>query len=149
MSNKKNRRLSLAVQYACDDEVLPLRPKLRRWVSAALTEELSAEITLRFVDAAESRNLNREFRGKDSPTNVLSFPYAPAPELAGDLLLCVPLVLAEAQAQGKETLAHFAHLVVHGMLHLQGYDHENGIDAARMEGRERDILGKLGYPDPY
>jgi len=113
------------------------------------TSVSSVQITLRFVDAEESRAVNREFRGKDSPTNVLSFPYDPAPALAGDLLLCVPLVLAEAQAQGKEALAHFAHLVVHGMLHLQGYDHESGIDAARMEGRERDILAKLGYPDPY
>jgi len=140
----------LAVQYACVDEALPLRPKLRRWVNKALEPEArSAQLTLRFVDAEESRRLNRQFRGKDSPTNVLSFPYASPPELAGDLLLCVPVVLAEAQAQGKPALAHFAHLVVHGMLHLQGYDHESGSDAARMEGRERDILAQLGYPDPY
>lgn len=140
----------MAVQYACDDEALPLRPQLRRWVDKALEPAVtSAQITLRFVDAEESRSLNRQFRGKDKPTNVLSFPYEPAPDLAGDLLLCVPVVIEEAQAQGKEAVAHFAHLVAHGMLHLQGYDHENGIDAARMEGREREILGKLGYPDPY
>ena len=150
MNKKGSSKLSLAVQYACADTALPSRPRLRRWVNCALEPATrSAQIVLRFTGTAESRRLNRQFRGKDSPTNVLSFPYAPQPDLAGDLLLCVPVVRAEARAQGKEGEAHFAHLVVHGMLHLQGYDHENGNDAARMEGRERDILGKLGYPDPY
>lgn len=140
-------RLSLTVQYACNDPALPLRAKLRRWVSAAL--EGSAEVTLRFADAEEARALNRDYRGKDTPTNVLSFPYAPPPELAGDLFICLPVVLAEAEAQGKPAEAHFAHLVVHGMLHLQGFDHETEADATLMEAREREILSRLGYPDPY
>ncbi len=150
MKKKRNKTLSLSVQYALADAALPLRPKLRRWVESALDESVaSAQITLRFTDAAESQALNQRYRGKDKPTNVLSFPYTSPPQLSGDLLLCVPVVLAEAQAQGKSAEAHIAHLVTHGMLHLQAYDHENGIDAARMEERECAILAQLGYPDPY
>jgi probable rRNA maturation factor len=109
----------------------------------------AAELTVRFVDAEEGRQLNAQYRGKDYATNVLSFPYAREPVLAGDLVLCLPVVLREAATQGKTVAAHFAHLVVHGMLHLQGYDHENSAEARRMEQRERDILARLGYPDPY
>ena len=150
MSSKRSSALSLTVQYACADAQLPPRPRLRRWVERALeAKTASAQITLRFVDAAESRRINRQFRGRDKPTNVLSFPYAGPPALAGDLLLCVPVVGAEAVRQGKDAVAHYAHLVVHGMLHLQGYDHENSADAERMEAKEREILARLSYPDPY
>ena len=97
----------------------------------------------------EGRALNRDYRGKDYATNVLSFPYSPEPSLAGDLVVCVPVVMDEAARQRKPVEAHFAHLIVHGMLHLQGYDHEAEADAAVMEARERDILSGLGYPDPY
>ena len=143
-------KLSLTVQYACNDPALPLRTKLRRWVGAALAGgALRGELTLRFVDEGEGRALNRDFRGKDYATNVLSFPYAPLPEMAGDLVLCLPVVLAEAEAQGKSAEAHFAHLVVHGMLHLQGYDHEKDDQAMLMEAKEQEILAQLGYPDPY
>lgn len=139
--------LSLTVQYQSGDSELPTRPQLRRWVSAAL--DGSAEVTLRIVDFDEARALNRDYRGKDTATNVLSFPYSPPPQMAGDLVLCLPVVLKEAIAQGKTAEAHFAHLVVHGMLHLQGYDHEKDADAMLMEAKEREILSKLGYPDPY
>ena len=150
MNKRESRALSLTVQYTSAAAELPSRPRLRRWVAAALDGgTASAELTLRFTDAAESQTHNRRFRGRDSATNVLSFPYAPPPAMAGDLLLCVPLVLAEARAQGKAAVAHFAHLVVHGMLHLQAYDHDNDADAQRMETREREILARLGYPDPY
>ena len=144
-------KLSLVVQYASDAAMLPTRPQLRRWVDRVLDASAcrSAQITLRLVNTEEGRALNRQFRGKDYATNVLSFPYAAPPEVAGDLALCVPVVLDEAKSQGKAAEVHFAHLVVHGMLHLQGYDHENGEDAERMEHRERDILAQLGYPDPY
>jgi probable rRNA maturation factor len=108
-----------------------------------------AEVTVRFVDEAEGRELNARYRGKDTPTNVLSFPYAPPPEMAGDLVVCAPVVLREAAEQGKAPEAHFAHLIVHGMLHLQGYDHESDADTASMEQKEREILAVLGYPDPY
>ncbi|OIR06876.1 endoribonuclease YbeY [mine drainage metagenome] len=147
MNKKRNKTLSLAVQYGVDGPELPTRAQLRRWVRAAQAGD--AEVTIRLVAAEEGRALNRDYRGKDYATNVLSFPYAPLPEMAGDLVLCPPVALAEAQAQGKTGQAHFAHLVVHGMLHLQGYDHETDADAASMEAKEREILARLGYPDPY
>jgi probable rRNA maturation factor len=140
--------LSLAVQYASDADELPARPRVRRWTRAAL--ERDVRVTVRFVDADEGRALNRDFRGKDYATNVLSFPYAMEPAAEGDLAICAPVVEREAREQGKPLDAHYAHLIVHGMLHLQGYDHETGAaDAERMEHREREILRRLGYPDPY
>jgi probable rRNA maturation factor len=140
--------LSLAVQYACNDERLPSRPRVRRWVRAA--QELPVHATVRFVDADEGRALNRDYRGKDYATNVLSFVYESEPVVVGDLVVCLPVVEREAQEQGKPLMAHLAHLIVHGVLHLQGYDHETGQrDAERMEAREREILARLGYPDPY
>jgi probable rRNA maturation factor len=152
MPPSRQRRLPelrLAVQYPAGQADAPTRPQVRRWLRAACA--LPAEITVRFVAAAEGRQLNQQWRGKDYATNVLSFPYLDDGErIAGDLALCVPVVLAEATEQGKTAEAHFAHLIVHGMLHLQGYDHEtNAVEAARMEARERDILHTLGYPDPY
>ena len=153
MARTRPKSLSLTVQYACQQDGLPTRPRLRRWV--ALASECDTEVTIRFVDAAEGRMLNREYRGrgkdknKDYPTNVLSFPYDPPPQMTGDLVLCVPVVLDEAAAQGKPAAAHFAHLVVHGMLHLQGYEHDSDSAALRMEARERKILARLGIPDPY
>ncbi len=147
MPSQRNK-LSLSVQYACDDAALPPRPFVRRCVQAACARP--AEVTVRFVDAAEGRELNRDWRGKDYATNVLSFPYETDPVILGDLVVCPPVVLQEAAEQGKAAAAHFAHLIVHGMLHLQGYDHETGPqDAARMEAKEREILARLGYPDPY
>jgi probable rRNA maturation factor len=105
---------------------------------------------VRFVDGDEGRSLNRDYRGKDYATNVLSFPYASGENICGDLVLCQPVVEREAKEQGKSLEAHSAHLIVHGMLHLQGHDHETGrADAERMEALEREILANLGYPDPY
>ncbi len=140
-------RLSLSVQYAVREASLPTRTEVRKWVRA--TRPGAAEVTVRFVDAEEGRALNAQYRGKDYATNVLTFPYAREPALSGDLVLCLPVVLREAAEQGKTAGAHFAHLVVHGMLHLQGYDHETGAEARIMEQMERDILDRLGYPDPY
>jgi probable rRNA maturation factor len=109
-----------------------------------------AEITVRFVGAEEGRLLNHDYRQKDYATNVLSFPYESGTRICGDLVVCLPVVAAEALEQGKSLEAHFAHLIVHGMLHLQGYDHETGSDDAdRMEAVEREIMETLGYPDPY
>jgi len=144
--------LSLNVQYACKDAALPSRPQVRRWVRAALkaSGDRPAEVAVRFVDAEEGQMLNRDYRHKDYATNVLSFVYESEPRVAGDLVVCLPVVLREAAEQGKRAEAHFAHLIVHGMLHLLGYDHETGAkDAARMEAQEREILAGLGYPDPY
>ena len=146
-------KLNLSVQYAVPTAGLPTRPAFRRWVKAALA--LPAELSLRLVDEAEGRALNRDYRGKDYATNVLSFAYgemvdaAGGTRLGGDVVLCAPVVAAEAQAQGKPLEAHYAHLTVHGVLHLQGFDHENEHDAAIMEQRETDILKALGYDDPY
>jgi len=145
-------RLNLSVQYACNETGLPSRWRLRRWVRAALNVAAeTAVVTLRFVDAEEGRRLNCEYRGKDKDyaTNVLSFPYEPPPGLRGDLVLCAPVVLGEAIDQGKPAEAHFAHLVVHGMLHLQGYDHHTDAEAELMEDKEREILARLGIADPY
>ncbi|MCX8086331.1 MAG: rRNA maturation RNase YbeY [Rhodocyclaceae bacterium] len=145
--NRTRPELHLCVQYACAGEELPARAQVRRWVSAAQEKPLSA--TVRFVDLAEGRQLNRDFRGKDYATNVLSFVYEEDP-VVGDLVVCLPVARREAAEQGKPLKAHLAHLIVHGMLHLQGYDHETGDeDAARMEAREREILARFGIADPY
>jgi len=137
----------LAVQYATQAQELPTRPQIRRWIKAALSGE-NAEITVRLVDAKEGQALNRDYRGKDYATNVLSFGYETSP-LSGDLLLCAPVVAREAEEQHKPLLAHYAHLIVHGTLHLQGFDHETTAQARIMEAREREIVMGLGYPDPY
>jgi len=121
---------------------------VRRWASAALGR--SGEITIRIVGAAEARRLNRRYRGEDHATNVLSFPYALSrAAVRGDIVLCAPVIAREARAQGKTLEAHFAHLVVHAVLHLQGHDHARRRDAERMEALEKRVLSKLGYPDPY
>ena len=139
--------LVLTVQCAVDAAGLPRRPALRRWVYAALTRD--AHVTLRFVDGREGRALNRRYRGRDYATNVLTFVYDGGASLLGDIVLCAPVVRNEARAQRKTLRAHYAHLVIHGMLHLQGYDHERDDDAASMEAREVALLRDLGYGDPY
>ena len=143
----RTSRLALAVQSTVDSSALPRRPTLRRWALAAL--ERDARVTLRFVGAREGRALNRRYRGGDYATNVLTFVYDEGASLAGDIVLCAPVVAKEARAQDKRLFAHYAHLVIHGMLHLQGYDHERDVDAARMEAREVDVLLQLGYANPY
>ena len=114
---------------------------------AAAARDLA--VVLRFVGAREGRQLNARYRNRDYATNVLTFVYDDAVPRAGDIVVCVPVVTREARAQGKTLRAHLAHLIVHGMLHLQGYDHERGADAARMEAREVALLARLGYRDPY
>ena len=125
---------------------IPSNAALNRWARAALSRD--AEVTVRYVAEAEGRRLNREFRGKDYATNVLTFIYGTRP-LAGDIVICAPVVAREARQQGKEVRAHHAHLLVHGLLHLQGHDHEKKGEARRMESRERSILRRLGFADPY
>ena len=139
--------LTLAVQYALPDDDLPTRARLRKWAMAALRTD--ADVTVRLVDAVEGRSLNRDYRGRDTKTNVLTFIYRDTPPLSGDIVLCAPVVAEEALQQHKDPAAHYAHLLVHGMLHLQGFDHENDTDAGVMEALETEIVTKLGYPDPY
>jgi probable rRNA maturation factor len=140
-------RLSLAVQYAVAATELPSANVLRRWTKAALDRD--ATVTLRFVGAREGQTLNALYRGKDYATNVLTFVYDEAGPLTGDIVLCAPVLRHEAKAQGKTVDGHCAHLVVHGMLHLQGYDHHTDRAARVMEARETAILAAVGVPDPY
>ncbi len=140
-------RFALDVQYAVPRKGLPAPATLRHWAGAAVERDVAA--TLRFVGAAEGRALNARYRGKDRATNVLTFVYDDGVALAGDVVLCVPVLKHEAKAGGKSLRAHCAHLVVHGMLHLQGHDHATPREAGRMEARERRLLAALGYDDPY
>lgn len=140
-------KLTLAVQYAVKPEHAPTRAQFRKWALGSLEQD--AEVALRLVDEKEGRELNRDYRGKDYATNVLTFPLAEEPWLMGDIILCPAVVEREARDQGKPLEAHYAHLTVHGMLHLQGYDHEADEDAAVMESLETQILTGMGYADPY
>ena len=151
--------LLLDVQLAESIEhlnTLPTEEQLTLWASTALkgcTDFEEPELTIRLTDEEESQALNSEYRGKDKPTNVLSFPFEMPPgiplELLGDLIICVGVVEREAQEQAKTTEAHWAHMVIHGCLHLLGYDHIKDDEAEEMEALERDLLASLGYPDPY
>ncbi|MBL0143650.1 MAG: rRNA maturation RNase YbeY [Betaproteobacteria bacterium] len=145
----KAPRLELSVQRASRAAHIPADARLRTWARAAIARR--ACVTLRYVAQAEGRRLNREFRGKDYATNVLTFIFddSPAGILEGDIVICSPVVAREAREQKKAVAAHHAHLLVHGLLHLQGFDHESDEDAARMEQRERAVLRRLGFGDPY
>jgi probable rRNA maturation factor len=151
--SQKNK-LSLSVQYA-DTRLRDVitRPLIRRWVQAALFAP--AELTIRFVDADEGRALNREYRAKDYATNVLTFAYNegedvdPEAPTQADIILCIDVLEKEAQEQKKPLEQHTAHLIVHGVMHAQGYDHESDEEAAEMETLEIEILASLGIPNPY
>ena len=138
---------AVSVQFAVAADGLPGAASFRRWARAALTRR--ANITLRVVGAREARALNKHYRGRDYATNVLTFAYADERPLAGDIAICAPVVKREARAQRIDPVAHYAHLTVHGVLHLQGYDHVRLRDAEKMEQLEARILKKFGYPDPY
>ena len=138
--------LRVTIQRASRAAHIPSDPRLKRWARATLAR--SAQVTVRYVAESEGRRLNRVYRGRDYATNVLTFVYGTKP-LAGDVVICAPVVAREAREQGKTVAAHHAHLLVHGLLHLAGHDHEHGADADRMERRERRILARLGFGDPY
>ena len=137
----------ITVQKSVTARNVPAASRMRQWARAALNTD--AEVTIRVVGRAEGRMLNHCYRQKDYPTNVLTFVFRDKPPFAGDLALCAPVITREARAQRKTVAAHYAHMIVHGLLHLQGYDHENAKDAAVMERRERALLSRFGYPDPY
>ena len=140
--------LTLSLQFADPShrDQLP-RHKVARWLRAALAGP--AELTVRIVDADEGRALNRDYRGRDYATNVLTFDYSRDPVVVADLILCAPVVAGEARKQKIPLAAHYAHLLVHGALHAQGHDHENDADAAAMETLESRIVSGLGFDDPY
>lgn len=140
-------KLSLSVQYASNAKKLPTRQQFRRWVKVALEQDV--QIALRIVDEIEGRALNLSYRHKDYATNVLTFVYDDSAPLYGDVVICAPVVAREANEQGKDLLAHYAHLTIHATLHLQGYDHEKKREAEKMEMRETALLIKLRYPAPY
>ncbi|MBS0577350.1 MAG: rRNA maturation RNase YbeY [Proteobacteria bacterium] len=147
-------QLDVAVSYGLPRKGLPAAASFRKWVAAALENRiLRADVCLRLVDEREGRSLNRHYRGKNYATNVLSFP-AEIPEnvklpLLGDIVLCAPVIAREAREQHKELNAHYAHLTVHGILHLLGFDHDDEREADIMETIERGVLAVLGLPDPY
>lgn len=147
-------RIDLNLQIACAVPGLPTRAKFRRWVAEACAGRRErVEVTIRIVDSREGQALNRDYRGRDYPTNVLSFPAEGvadfAPALLGDLVICAPVLAIEAAERGRALEFHWAHLVVHGCLHLLGFTHDREVEAAVMENLERDLLHRLGYPDPY
>ena len=147
-------QLDVSVSYGLPRKGLPSAASFRKWAAAAAQGRIRrADLAIRLVDTKEGRALNRHYRGKDYPTNVLSFP-AELPEgvslpLLGDLVVCAQVVAKEAAEQGKHLLAHYAHLTVHGVLHLLGLDHDDEREAEAMEQIEREILAALGFPDPY
>lgn len=152
--------IDVDIQIASEHSPLPSDDKLILWAQSALANlKENAELSIRLVDNQESQQLNSEYRGKDKPTNVLSFPFEMPPELAGlddeighligDLVICVPVVAAEAHLQNKTFSDHFAHMVIHGCLHLLGYDHIKDEEAETMENLEREILARLEITDPY
>lgn len=147
-------QVRVTLQNATQGLKVPTQAQFKRWITAVLTDRReSAEVSIRIVDEGEGATLNRTWRNKDYATNVLSFPAELPPEinssLLGDLVICAPVVRREAEAQGKRLEAHWAHLVVHGTLHLLGFDHEEEAEAQQMEALETAILAGLGYPDPY
>ncbi|WP_432471873.1 rRNA maturation RNase YbeY [Amphritea sp. HPY] len=141
-------------QCQIEDSGLPSEEQLTQWVSAALNNKMDqAELSIRIVDAEESQQLNAEYRGKDKPTNVLSFPFEVPDgielDLLGDLVICAEVVSREAEEQKKPLFNHWTHMVVHGVLHLLGFDHINDDEAEEMEALETEILASLSIPDPY
>jgi len=143
---KPNLTLSLQFADKSHRDHLP-RHKVARWLRAAL--DADAELAVRIVDAEEGQTLNRDFRRKDYATNVLTFDYAQEPVVMADLVICAPVIAREADEQGKTLEAHYAHMLVHGALHAQGWDHIKKKEAVAMEAREREILAALGFDDPY
>jgi probable rRNA maturation factor len=150
----KEKRIKITIQAIASNTFIPSRYFLQRWVNKALAKQIgTSEVNIRLVSKKESAELNSTYRHKKGPTNILSFPFEPPPETSspflGDLVICAALVNQEAKQQAKPRLAHWAHLVIHGCLHLIGYDHIHDKDAIKMETIEIQLLEDLGYENPY
>lgn len=145
--------IDVDVQRESDSDLIPVDASLQNWAQRALSEFDQACLTIRVVDEQESADLNKRFRSTEGATNVLSFLADIPPEvgspLLGDIVICAPVVAAEAVNQGKDLQAHWAHMVIHGVLHLIGFDHQSEADALAMESREIELLAGLGFPNPY
>jgi len=145
--------MQLTLQKAYTPPLLPSDAELRHWAQLALADHTPDSLLIRITDRTESQALNHQYRGKNQPTNILSFPFVAPPGLPhdhlGDLVICAPVVTQEATDQHKPEIAHWAHLVIHGVLHLRGYDHQNPAEATHMETLECQMLHTLGYPNPY
>ena len=149
--------VELDLQYAEKSEEPPSRGEFQQWVNLSVIEDKPAHVSIRIVDKTESQSLNKQYRSKNKPTNVLSFSMELPDDLIdemdvfmlGDLVICAPVVEKEAREQGKEVKSHWAHMVIHGMLHLQGYDHISEADAEEMEGLEIKLLQQIGINNPY
>ena len=146
-SLNKKVHLKLEIQYGFRDRDLPSKKIMWRWASSAITRDMS--ITIRLIDESEGRSLNKQFCGKEYATNVLSFPYDSDGGLEGDIAICLPIVKKEALEQNKSFHAHLAHLIIHGVLHIQGFTHDNRRSAEIMEGKEKSLLNQLGFSNPY
>lgn len=147
-------KFRFTLQKIFNNAFIPSRYYLQRWINLVLTDhKTNASLNIRIVDETESADLNQTYRKKTGPTNILSFPFSPPKNIPsdflGDLVVCAPLVTQEAKVQQKPIIAHWAHLIIHGTLHLLGYDHVNDQDAEIMETLEIKLLAQLGYPDPY
>ncbi|MCK8516234.1 rRNA maturation RNase YbeY [Methylonatrum kenyense] len=144
----------IEIQYACRQPDCPTEQQIHAWLTPVLDlAPADASLCVRLVDSEESRSLNRRYRGRDAPTNVLSFPFESPPGLSlpilGDLVVCAEVLAGECAEQAKTRDAHWAHILTHGVLHLLGHDHQNEREATAMEGIERDLLARLGFADPY
>lgn len=140
-------QLAITFQNVSTEENIPAKNDFKKWAKSSL--RIDTEVTIRIVDADEARSLNHEYRGKDYATNVLTFSLKEEPHLMGDIILCAEVIAQEALMQNKPLIAHYAHLTVHGILHLHGYDHETEAQAGLMEAIETQIVTKLGYANPY
>ncbi len=146
---RHNVHIEIDIQNVSEIVDIPEFTCFQDWVLSALAKQCDeAEVTVRIVDVPEMTALNTQFRGQNKPTNVLAFPLETAP-LVGDVVICAPVVVLEAKVQKKSLKAHWAHLTIHGILHLLGYDHMTSVEAEQMEGLEIDLLKKLGFPNPY
>lgn len=145
--------IDITIQFVTRKPHVPRAADIRRWIAAAVADREATELTVRIVAEDEGAQLNHAWRGKNGPTNVLSFPChgleTIAPALLGDIVVCAPVVAREADEQGKSLAAHWAHMLIHGTLHLRGYDHQTPTEAEAMEQLETDILRNFGYADPY
>ncbi|TLY48015.1 MAG: rRNA maturation RNase YbeY [Gammaproteobacteria bacterium] len=149
----KEKRIKITLQTIASNTYIPSRYFLQRWVNKALSKQISNQVNIRLISKKESTELNSRYRHKKGPTNILSFPFEPPPGISsaflGDLVVCAALVNQQAKQQGKTRLEHWAHLIIHGCLHLIGYDHIHEKDANKMEALEIQLLKELGYENPY